>query len=110
VRRASTGREKYINTSRIHLFVCKGDGKSTSPLGIGITTDKVTLPVLDKILPDLKIGDRKVCNDVVALSGSTSAGMLINGKLVAGASTFLHTSAIPFVRKSGTPSPKRASE
>lgn len=104
------GRQKYINTSRIHVFVCKADDNPASPLGIAITTDKVTLPVLDGILPDLKIGDRKVCNNAVALSGTISAGMLINGKLVAGSSTFLQSSAIAFVGKGGRPSQKRGSE
>jgi len=101
-----SGRQHYVETSRIQLFVCKGDDNPASPLGIGITTEKITLLILDKILPKLKIGNRKVCRNVTALSGSISAGMLINGKLVAGSATYLLTSAVAFVRRSGSPSRK----
>ncbi|MGH7841398.1 MAG: hypothetical protein ACREQT_07715, partial [Candidatus Binataceae bacterium] len=90
--------ERYISTLRIQLFLCKADADPDSPLGIGITTDKVELSQLNKSLPNLTIESRKVCQNVVALSGSGSAGMLINGSLVAGSSSFLVTSAIAFVR------------
>ncbi|MCI0565488.1 MAG: hypothetical protein MN733_44055, partial [Nitrososphaera sp.] len=32
------GRQRYIETSRIQLFLCKADDNPASPLGVGITT------------------------------------------------------------------------
>jgi hypothetical protein len=97
-KKANESRQNYIDTSRIQLFVCKADSDPASPLGIGITTDEMDLPELNNILLALTINNKKVCRDAVALSGSISAGMLINGRLVAGNGSFLLTSAVAFAR------------
>ncbi len=92
--------QKYISTSRVQLFLCKTNSDANGPFGIGITTDKIVLSDLNKILPNLTIGSgknsRKLCRYAAALSGSISAGLLINGSLVAGSSSALLTSGIAF--------------
>lgn len=103
-KKPNEARQNYIDTPRIQLFVCKADSDPASPLGIGITTDEMELPELNNILLKLTIDNKKVCRDAVALSGSISAGILINGRLVAGAGSFLLTSAIAFVRERENPS------
>jgi len=102
----NSDREAYIRWSRIQLFICKADDNPNSPLGIGITSDRMALHTLDTILPKLRINGRRVCNNAVSLSNGISAGMLINGSLVAGSGTFLNTSALAFVRRGSRTSRK----
>lgn len=96
------GREKYIQAPRIQLFACKSGSLPNSNFLIGITTEKVTLIDLVDVLPKLAVNKRKLCREVVALTGSISAGMTINEKLVAGSGSYLLESAIIF----GPPSEK----
>lgn len=92
------GLQRYIKTPRIHLFVCKENSDPESPLGIAITTEKIDLEALKEQIERMTLGTKKICFDAVALAGSISAGLMINGKIVAGSGTYLLTSAIAYIR------------
>jgi len=96
---ALTGRQNYMDTPYVRLFICMNREAAPNIIRFGISTEKVTVWRMLEILPSLAIGDKAACQDVVDLGGNTSAGMVINGDLVAGSDSFLLTSALALVPK-----------
>jgi hypothetical protein len=88
----------YKETPRIHLFICKSDGDRASPVGFGITDQKMVISRLNALLPRLSINKKQACRDAVALSGSISAGMIVNGEVL-GSDSYLLVSAIAIRRR-----------
>lgn len=90
------GLARHISTPFIRSFACISDSGLE---GFGITVSKASLNDLSKILPQLVDEKKHICTDAVQLDYNLSAGMLVNGKLVAGSNSFLLVSAVAFVKQ-----------
>ena len=96
---ALPGRQTYMETPYMRLFICKGELASDDVFGI--TDRQVTIFRLLQGLPELTVNRKHICRDVIELGDNTAAGILINGELVAGSDSFLLTSAILLTSSKG---------